>query len=263
MNSLSPVSRGEREIWKQFLLFREEREKVEFPFPSFEKRKRNQTNILDFREEKEKSEIVCSSALTPLYMYFSLLLKAAKCRKNYVSSEMTMTQTLLMWLWPVRMVNGHQLEAHKVILDGFIPQTTINTHCSKLEDFIFHSKRWLTKVRGRHLRSQKLFYKTLKIERRMRNCSTKSWKSRGEREIVQQNLENREEKEKFNTKILWTERRKRNDFSKSWKSRGERVLKIHFSSSRGKTKSNFSSRISRDRDSCQGLEKGPFFLSLP
>ena len=30
-------------------------------------------------------------------------------------------------------------------------------------------------------------------------------------------------------------------------------MKIHFSSSRGKTKSNFSSRISRDRDSCQGL----------
>ena len=81
----------------------------------------------------------------------------------------------------------------------------------------------------------------------------KSWKSRGEREIVLQNLENREEKEKFNTKILWTERRKRNVFSKSWKSRGERDMKIHFSSSRGKTKSNFSSRISRDRDSCQGL----------
>ena len=30
-------------------------------------------------------------------------------------------------------------------------------------------------------------------------------------------------------------------------------MKIHFSSSRGKTKSNFSSRISQDRDSCQGL----------
>ena len=30
-------------------------------------------------------------------------------------------------------------------------------------------------------------------------------------------------------------------------------MKIHFSSSRGKTKTNFSSRISRDRDSCQGL----------
>ena len=30
-------------------------------------------------------------------------------------------------------------------------------------------------------------------------------------------------------------------------------MKIHFSSSRGKTKRNFSSRISRDRNSCQGL----------
>ena len=100
---------------------------------------------------------------------------------------------------------------------------------------------------------EKVFYKILKIERRKRNCSTKSWKSRGEREIVLQNLENREEKEKFNTKILRTERRKRNDFSKSWKSRGERDMKFHFSSSRGETKNNFSSRISRDRDSCQGL----------
>ena len=31
-------------------------------------------------------------------------------------------------------------------------------------------------------------------------------------------------------------------------------MKFHFSSSRGETKNNFSSRISRDRDSCQGLE---------
>ena len=30
-------------------------------------------------------------------------------------------------------------------------------------------------------------------------------------------------------------------------------MKFHFSSSRGETKNNFSSRISRDRDSCQGL----------
>ena len=85
----------------------------------------------------------------------------------------------------------------------------------------------------------------------------KSWKSRRERESVLQNLENREEKEKFNTKILRTERRKRNDFSKSWKSRGERDMKFHFSSSRGETKNNFSSRISRDRDSCQGLLTPP------
>ena len=32
-------------------------------------------------------------------------------------------------------------------------------------------------------------------------------------------------------------------------------MKFHFSSSRGETKNNFSSRISRDRDSCQGLDK--------
>ena len=62
-------SRREREIWKLFLQFWEEKEKSEFPFPSFEKRKRNQTkcsqlsrrereirqNVLNFREEKEKS----------------------------------------------------------------------------------------------------------------------------------------------------------------------------------------------------------------
>ena len=33
-------------------------------------------------------------------------------------------------------------------------------------------------------------------------------------------------------------------------------MKFHFSSSRGETKNNFSSRISRDRDSCQGLIPG-------
>ena len=34
-------------------------------------------------------------------------------------------------------------------------------------------------------------------------------------------------------------------------------MKIHFSSSREKTVSHFSSRISRDRDSCQGLQSLP------
>ena len=41
MNFISPVSRGEREIWILFPHFREEKEKYEFHFPSFEKRKRN------------------------------------------------------------------------------------------------------------------------------------------------------------------------------------------------------------------------------
>ena len=36
--------------------------------------------------------------------------------------------------------DSHELEAHKVILDGSRPQTTIRTHWSQLEDFIFHSK---------------------------------------------------------------------------------------------------------------------------
>ena len=43
--------------------------------------------------------------------------------------------------------------------------------------------------------NEKLFYKILKIERRKRNCSTKSWKSRGEREIVLQNWKLKGERE--------------------------------------------------------------------
>ena len=69
LNSLSPVLRREREMWKLFLPFREAKEKSEFPFPSFEKRKRNMKTISfisrggreswiqfpQLREEKEKS----------------------------------------------------------------------------------------------------------------------------------------------------------------------------------------------------------------
>ena len=36
--------------------------------------------------------------------------------------------------------DGHQLKAHNVILDGSRPKTTINTHWSQLEDFIFYPK---------------------------------------------------------------------------------------------------------------------------
>ena len=35
--------------------------------------------------------------------------------------------------------DGHQVEAHKVILDGSRPQT-IHTHWSEMEDFVFHPK---------------------------------------------------------------------------------------------------------------------------
>ena len=48
------ISRRERENWNQFLPFREENEKSEFTFPSFEKRKRNLKTIsLISRGERE------------------------------------------------------------------------------------------------------------------------------------------------------------------------------------------------------------------
>ena len=61
-------------------------------------------------------------------------------------------------------------------------------------------------------------------------------------------------------KISANERRKRNVFSKPWKPRGERDMKINSSSSREKTKSHFSSRTSRDRDSFHGLDLATFRL---
>ena len=54
-------SRREREIWKQFLHIREEKEKSEFPFTNFEKRKRNPNSFASSREEKEKSRIFLPS----------------------------------------------------------------------------------------------------------------------------------------------------------------------------------------------------------
>ena len=96
--------------------------------------------------------------------------------------------------------------------------------------------------------------KILKIEKRKILSKSIFHKSRGEREIFLQNLENREEKENFNKRSWETRGEREFLFSKSWNSRGERDMKIHFSSLRGKTVSHFSSRISRDRDSCQCLE---------
>ena len=94
------------------------------------------------------------------------------------------------------------------------------------------SKCWLRKSwksRG----DREIFSKILKVERRKRNGSKKereiifkSWKSRGERETFPPD---------------------------SWKSRGERDMKISFSRAREKNLNHFSSRISRDRDSCQCL----------
>ena len=68
LKAISPISRGEREIWIHFPQFREEKEKFENHFSNFERRKRKlnslslvsrrereiRQNILNFREEKEK-----------------------------------------------------------------------------------------------------------------------------------------------------------------------------------------------------------------
>ena len=59
-------------------------------------------------------------------------------------------------------------------------------------------------------RGQNLVYQEEKII-----CFENLEKLRGEREIVLQNLENREEKENFNINISKNERRKRNVFSTS------------------------------------------------
>ena len=54
----SPISREERETWHSFLLFREEKEKSQKIFSTFERRKRNGYSILKFQEEKEKVKTI-------------------------------------------------------------------------------------------------------------------------------------------------------------------------------------------------------------
>ena len=109
------------------------------------------------------------------------------------------------------------------------------------------------KVVNNREEKEKYGSKILPIERRRRNFSPMSWKSRREREILLKNLDNREEKGNFQIKISRNERGKRNFSTNSWKSRGERDMKISFSRAREKNLNHFSSRISRDRDSCQCL----------
>ena len=69
--------------------------------------------------------------------------------------------------------------------------------------------------------------------------STKSWRSREEREYHYKNPRKQKEKEKCFQKISQIKRR--------------RDMKIHWSSLKEKTKSHLSSRISRSQDSCQCL----------
>jgi len=58
---LSPVSRGEREIWKNGSPFVRRGRERDFLFSSFERRKRILLTNLQLREEKEKSEILFPS----------------------------------------------------------------------------------------------------------------------------------------------------------------------------------------------------------
>ena len=58
---ISPVSRGEKEIWKKVLHFREEKEKGIF-FSQVSRGEREFFLNLQFREEKEKSEILFPSS---------------------------------------------------------------------------------------------------------------------------------------------------------------------------------------------------------
>ena len=135
-----------------------------------------------------------------------------------------MTRTLLMWLWPVRMVITWKPKRW-----SWKVQTT-NNHPHPLllaGGFLLLSKifllRWKTKVRGRHLRP---YFDEKQGTREPREDKDffKSWKSRRKRESVIQNLENREEKEKLFYKILKIERRKRSSIQKSWEPRGEREM---------------------------------------
>ena len=54
-------SRREREIWNYFLQFREEKEKFENPFPSFEKRKRNLKKDSQLSRRERERNIIFSS----------------------------------------------------------------------------------------------------------------------------------------------------------------------------------------------------------
>ena len=140
-----------------------------------------------------------------------------------------MTRTLLMWLWPVRMVITWKPKRWSwKAPDNKQPSASIVISW-RISHFIQIISPKVENegapVRGRHLRpnfDEKQGTKSW-ISREEKDFF-KSWKSRRERESVLQNLENREEKEKLFYKILKIERRKRNCSTKSWKSRGEREV---------------------------------------
>ena len=142
-----------------------------------------------------------------------------------------MTRTLLMWLWPVRMVitwkpkrwswkapDNKQPSASIVIswrISHFIQiiSPKVENEGAPVRgrnlrpnfDEKQGTKSWISreeKVFFLNLENreekEKVFYKILKIERRKRSSIQKSWEPRGEREMIFQNLENREENETWN-----------------------------------------------------------------
>ena len=153
-----------------------------------------------------------------------------------------MTRTMLMWLWPVRMVLTWKPKRWSwKAPDNKQPSASIVISWRISSFSKIFLLRWKTKMRGIHLRpnfdekqgtkswiprEEKDFFLNLENREEKEKVLYKSWKSRGEREIVPQNLDNREEKGKLFYKILKIERRKRNCTTKSWKSRWEREIDL-------------------------------------
>jgi len=83
-------SRREREIWYSFLQFREEKEKCEILFPSFEKRKRNLEKCSPLSRREREMDIIFSRferrkrISTRLFEKFSL---SAKLCQSYCDSQ--------------------------------------------------------------------------------------------------------------------------------------------------------------------------------
>ena len=248
-------SRREREIWKQFLQFREEKEKSEFPFHSFERRKRNlnflstgferrQRNLnflspvsrgereiwISFpqiREEKEKSEFPFHS-FERRKRNLNFLSTVSRREREIWNSfpqfrEEKEKSDALTFRWRGR--NSKQNSSyplHKVSRSPTHQQLCRDSRTTRnrKQNLIYREEK--EKISWKSRREREFHYQNLIIERRKRNLSPKSRKSRGEGEICLRYLENREEIEKFVSHILKIEKRKRKFSKKSWKSRGER-----------------------------------------
>ena len=99
-------SRRKRAIWKQFLQFREEKDKSEFHFPSFEKRKRNQIKYyqLSRREIIQVSNLHCNQRLVLLLNlfhgeYFQIKRFLIKHWYNFSKQAIKKTTKLRKWKW--------------------------------------------------------------------------------------------------------------------------------------------------------------------